>query len=192
MTFYGLVVQILLLAPPLHLAPEFITGYEPSGLSAKVQGREDSMSQCVRGGVEFRCQFKFEACEKRRLWLDNCRQVREVRSTLKYDPISETYRVSRDMLGDADPPETGQFESLNKAFTSVLEMEGIPLSFVTGDNSSLQQSDRLYVDTRAICYCREDFSQALAKVTNVLTLGLIQLRPFDSGWRRIAIGQGRK
>ena len=145
-----------------------------------VSGREEILEQCARSGIEVRYRYQIHACKKRSWWFDRCRDDAELVQSLQYDPISENIRVMTDRMGDSIAPEITHVATIEEAFDAISTIKGVPLASI--DSESKSSDDRDYVSVRLISDCKGEYSQVAKRISTILTLGLIKVGSFDSGW----------
>ena len=58
----------------------------------------------------------------------------------------------------------------------------LPLIFLARGDQDYLGSGASYVSIRVSSECRGDFNKTLARISSVLTLGLVRLSGFDTGW----------
>lgn len=139
-------------------------------LEIRLEGTTASEAECLTNGLTVAYRYEFKFCRKRLWWVDACGdEIIEIR-TLEYEPISESYFVSVDRLGDEEPPQ--QFMSLSREEAlhdvSHAELKSKPKS--------------TYVQARVRYTCKGDGSPVLDRISNILSLGLVSLGTYQSDW----------
>ncbi|RIL03893.1 MAG: hypothetical protein DCC75_12810 [Proteobacteria bacterium] len=158
-------------------------------LKVSVSNYDQAMQQCIKSGMELRNRFEMRWCKRRRFWLDNCADLRvEVRS-LKFDPISESYRVITDRIGDELEPSSVSLDTPEEALKRISIIEDLTLDFLSAGAQGRQQG-RSYVGMRLLTDCRGEYNETLARISYFLSLGAIKSAGYDSGWIDFELGQG--
>jgi Domain of unknown function (DUF4390) len=109
----ALLLVILLLKPEFDLG--WVTQGDTSRLRASLRGYNEELSSCISSGLSVRFRFEFELCRKRSFWFDDCKGNRVAVSSVEFDPISETYAITSDLLGDSEPPQVERVVDVPKA-----------------------------------------------------------------------------
>lgn len=166
----------------LHAVPQPVVNWATKDkLQIIAQGREELLDRCIERGIEVRYRFEMRFCESGYLWFDDCEdQFVEIRS-IHYDPLYETYRVNADRLDDINKPTSQTFTSREDAIRALTSLTPIALAElrrgVEPDNK-----DKEYVGVRVISECKGSIGSSLLDISNFLTLGLVKINRFDSGW----------
>ena len=184
-------MHALLLAGAIFAFPEpKVNWVSPQHDSVKVEvaGKDDFISQCLSSGLELRYRYEARVCKRRLLWADSCEEEKVEIRTLQYDHISEGFRLSIDWLGDKIPAKvihiTNQAEALN-AIANIAAIDFVDLGFKPED---FPLSSSPYMGIRVIADCKGDYNETIAKISSWLTLGLVDLATYDSGWVDFRIG----
>ncbi|MBN8550607.1 MAG: hypothetical protein J0M12_14925 [Deltaproteobacteria bacterium] len=158
------------------------SGGEHNAVRISADGRDEIINQCIRSGLEVRYRYEMRICRHRILWADYCGDERVVIRSLNFDPISESYRVVIDRLGDKEPAKVTTATSLEKALGTVTTLTSPPLSSLGFNSSDFPQNRSPFLGVRVIADCKGDYNETIAKISNFLTLGLVDVGSFDSGW----------
>ncbi len=182
-----LVMIPLLLAPP-ELRLKWASG-GAAGLNVAVVGHDSVLASCVKSGLEARYRFDFRMCRRRAGWFDGCEAQRSQVNALRYDPISETYRIISDRIGDREEPVIKQVESASEALSAISAIESLPLTFLKSTPLNASKA-RYYVALRVLSECRGEYNETMERISYFLTLGLVKTSGFDSGWIDFGLDQG--
>lgn len=167
MNIFPLLLPIFLAIPTISIKWK---DDKHQNLVVSLVGGNPAEEECLNNGLTVAYRYEFKFCRKRSWWLDACsEEIREVR-TLQYEPISESYFVSLDRLGDAEPEQ--QSMSLSKE-------EALKDLYVT-ELSTLPRST--YVQSRVRYTCKGDQNRVLDRISNIVSLGLVSLGAYQSDW----------
>jgi hypothetical protein len=172
-------ISLLIASPELDIK---MAGSTAPGFALQVHGQDDLLEKCMQGALELRYRFKVKICRKRTAWFDDCKSEKIISQSLRFDPISETYKVTSDEIGDREPPRSMTLTSREDA---VRELTGIPnlaFSSLKNDDPAFVMGERTYLRARVESECKGAFNETLANISTFLTLGLVKISGFDSGW----------
>lgn len=153
---------------------------------------------CVNSGLTVEFRFLLRLCERRRNWFDSCEAEQKQLHHIAYDPVTRSFQLSVDRLRDDQPQERLTFERLSPALDALVRIRELPLLFLSGDfPAGTTVSDEAqrkfiedhYIGVRTIATCQGEYSQTLARVSYLLTLGLVDLGGEDSGWHDVALSR---
>ncbi|MBN8550577.1 MAG: hypothetical protein J0M12_14775, partial [Deltaproteobacteria bacterium] len=65
---------------------------------------------------------------------------------------------------------------------TVTTLTSPPLSSLGFNSSDFPQNRSPFLGVRVIADCKGDYNETIAKISNFLTLGLVDVGSFDSGW----------
>lgn len=185
--FPSLVAAWLLGAPAIDL---HWTERSESAIQISVVGQDDFIERCARSGLEVRYRYRLMLCKARSYWFDGCQDARIIKASFRYDPISETYAVAIDQHRDADAPRTLTVTSLDQAFAAISNIAEVKLATL-GAEEQLDRS-RAYLALQLLGNCKSGYSETFARISNVLSLGLVGAGVYDSGWMHFSLdGQPR-
>lgn len=170
---------ILLLKPEFEL--HWVTQGDTSRLRASLRGYESELATCLSSGLSVRYRYEFELCRRRRFWFDDCEGNRTAISNVEFDPISETYAVSSDLLGDRDPPVVERVTDVPKALAIASNRSDIPLSWLSR-GKELGEVERQRFRGRVSAECRGEYSESMKRLSYILSFGLRKSSGYDSGW----------
>ncbi len=185
-------LKVIVLIAFSFLPPQLLVnwaGGKHDGVRILMSGSDEITDQCVRGGLEARFRFELRFCKKRSIWLDKCAEVRMAINSLQYDPISEIYSVTSDIIGDEDSPKVSRFNSVEEAIKQATVVEFISLDFLDPEGLRNSEDRRSYVKARILTECRGEYSETFLRLSYLLSLGLIRTSGFDSGWIGFGLDQ---
>jgi hypothetical protein len=104
-----LFLKIIAFFPLMFAFPDLRVNWSGGQLNAVrvvAEGKDEVMEQCVKSGLEVRYRYELRICKRRFLWADSCNDPKVEVHSLQYDPISESYRVMVDKIGDNEAAKT--------------------------------------------------------------------------------------
>lgn len=141
-----------------------------------------ALNRCVESGLEYRFRFIVRVCRRRTIWFNSCSDDLVRINSLRRDPVTESFILGRDTLGDKVDPDLSTYSSQDIAVSEARELLGSsPLELAQNDADVLTP-DRSYVSARVITDCKGDYNRTLAGLSNILTLGMAQVGRDDTGW----------
>jgi hypothetical protein len=171
---------LLILMPDFNL--KWLAQEQKGSFAASLNGYDSELNACVASGLSLRMKYEFRICKNRKLWFDDCGKIRVAFSSLEFDPISETYLITKDFLGDVELPYSERTEVLSRAITSVSHISKIDLDWIEENASAALQQSRTGLRGRVIVECRGDYSESVKRLSTFLSLGFIETSEFDSEW----------
>lgn len=155
----------------------------PGVVRIAFRGEDEFINRCAQSGLEVRYEFEIKLCRERGLWFDVCAEsLREIR-TFRYDPISESYLLRRDRLGDSLPPVTDAAPDRQRAFqfvqstTVTIDVMESPPGFSRGARGD-------YLAVRSHARCRSEQSGTFERLSSILSFGIVGPGILESGWVR--------
>lgn len=189
MFHYLFIVLPLVFAPP----EAFVRWASRSNYTVTISSAsyDKVMEQCLMSGLELRYTFQFQICRKRSLWFDSCEKEARRIHLLKYDPISESYRVSLDTWKDSELPSVTTYSNLQDAVDPFISVKDIPLQSLTSSaiDGLTAKKKRAYLGVRVVSDCKGEYSKTIAQISSVLSLGLVSLEHFDTGWMDFSLAE---
>lgn len=155
---------------------------ETKSVRVAVTGEDEVVKQCLRSGLKVRYRFELQLCRDRVAWFDRCVDEKTLLQQVEYDPISETYKVEIDQIGDGQIARTLQVRTIHAALRTVSSLRDLALITLGKDSEKIMQSKSAYLSVRVHSDCKGDYNETIARISNLLSLGLINLAGFDSGW----------
>lgn len=153
-----------------------------TSVTIRATGVEEEMRECLEASREAKLRFEVRLCRKRSSWLDACAEERTQHHSVSFDSITESYKVVTDRLGDDIDPVSVEVPSLKDAVEATITAEKLPLSFLARDEGDLVGHDRAYLQARTVFVCKGSVNRTVAHLSQVLTLGIVNVVESDSGW----------
>lgn len=178
-------LRIFALVQFLIAAPDIQVDFSDQGyreIDVRVVGKDDLLDKCLKSGLTLQYDFEVRLCRRRVVWFDGCPDERLEQHKLSYEPISGNFRLEIDRFGDEQEPVTQNFASRMEASEAFGRIFKLPLIFLARGDQDYLGSGASYVSIRVSSECRGDFNKTLARISSVLTLGLVRLSGFDTGW----------
>jgi hypothetical protein len=145
-------------------------------------GLTQSVIECLDSSRQSRVKIEVRVCRRNPAWFDSCRPNRSGLNTIEFDPITESYRVVSDLFGDnADPASIG-IPSRIEAVEVVLQTRAIPLEYLAQEDTTVVQEKGTYIQVRATTSCRGSVNRFFANVSQILTLGMLDVVESTTDW----------
>ena len=158
-----------------------------TSVTMRAVGVEGEMVECLEAGREAKLRFEMRLCRKRSNWLDACAEERTQHHAVSFDSITESYKVVSDRLGDEVDPVAVEIPSRTDAIIATSTAENIPLSFLARDEENLLSNDKAYLQARTVFACNGSVNRTVAHLSQILTLGIVNVVESDSGWVDFAV-----
>ena len=175
-------IPLVFVVPPVPDLAVRWDGPEHRTLSVAVDTHSDTLAKCLDSGIEVQYRFELQACRQREGWFNYCRDKRTVIQSVQYDPITTSYKVNRDRLGDEVPESEDNLEDRAEALSAVSKLSELPVEYLTLGDLDLAQSDKAYLSVRVLADCRSEYSDTLMHLGYFITLGLVRVAAYNSGW----------
>jgi len=153
----------------------------------RVHHDDPLVRQCIRSGLELRYNYQLQLCKKRAIWFDSCAEMKTIQKTAQFNPINGSYRMSSHVRGEEVPPEVRIVDEFDLALSELSKIARLPVSSLAGGRSDLKKSSRSYLSTRVLSECRGKYNRTLANLGYYLTLGLLKVDGFDTGWQHFSL-----
>ena len=174
-----MILRLLLLS--LLLAPGVNVNWSPGqSVTVQVQGLKDEIAACTQNGLEARLRFDVQVCSRRSLWLDHCSETHKARHGLLFDPITETYQLNFDRLYDQEGPRAISETSLDRAVEKLSVLREVAVSEL---DQQWEGRRRPYLHVRVRSDCKGEYNETIDRISSFVTLGLISMSGYDSGWQ---------
>jgi hypothetical protein len=108
--------------------------------------------------------------------------VRSEVHSVEYEPISEAYRVVTDRFNDEDDRLAVGVPTIRDALRAMTTMENLPLGFLARGDDTLIKERGAYVQVRTVFSCRGGVNRTVARLSQVLTLGIVNVVEETSDW----------
>lgn len=158
-----------------------------TSVSIRAVGVEEEISECLEAGREAKLRFEMRLCRKRSSWLDACAEERTEHHAVSFDSITESYKVVSDRLGDEVDPVAVEIPTRPDAISATVTAENLPLSFLARDEEGLLSHDQAYLQARTVFACKGSVNRTVAHLSQILTLGIINVVESDSGWTDFSV-----
>jgi hypothetical protein len=165
-------------------------GANKESLTLLTPVNSDEISQCIASGFQMRYQIELKLCGKVQGWFAECGGIRKEIRTIEFDDIAEGYRFFADSIGDGKEGTTRVYGEREHAIAALSTLENIALdSLMIPDSNGTIPNDMSVVNVRIISECNGGYNETLARMTYLLSLGLVSLHEADSGWVRFALNE---
>ena len=158
-----------------------------TSVSIRAVGVEEEIAECLESGREAKLRFEMRLCRKRRSWLDACAEERTEHHAVSFDSITESYKVVSDRLGDEVDPVAVEIPSRTDAIVATVTAENLPLAFLVRDEEDLLSHDKAYLQARTVLACKGSVNRTVVHLSQILTLGIINVVESDSGWMDFSV-----
>lgn len=178
-------IHALLLAGVIFAFPDPKVNWlnqQHDSVKIEVAGNDEFINQCLSSGLELRYRYEARLCKRRLLWADACNQEKIEIRTLQFDHISEGYRLSIDWLGDKIPAKVVHIAIQQEALIAIANIAAINFVDLGFNQADFPETSSPYMGIRVIADCKGDYNETIAKISSWLTLGLLDLATYDSGW----------
>jgi hypothetical protein len=65
---------------------------------------------------------------------------------------------------------------------AAITVQDVPLDFLARDEVAMIEHSRAYIQARAVFICKGSYNRTFAQLSQILTLGLVNVVESDSGW----------
>lgn len=182
-------ILAMIAALALH-APDVVLRWATQKLpvvDVEVRGEDPGREPCLSGGLELRYRFEVRLCSRRRGWFDNCGSARIFTRSLSFDPVKESYRLETDAWSDDRAPVITNVSTLTDAVKAIAVVPDVSLDGISGEGHDVKDVEGEYLDIRVVSECKGEYSQTLSRISSFLTLGLLQVSGFDTGWNEFSL-----
>ncbi len=182
-----LIVVVIAAASTQGLFNVFWTSNEKQAVTVYGAGLAQSVLECLDSSRQSRVRIDFRVCRRSPAWFDSCRPSRSGLNTIEFDPITESYRVVSDLLGDDSEPASIGIPSRAEAVEVVLQTKTIPLGYLAQEDTTVLQERGTYIQVRATTSCRGSVNRFFANVSQILTLGMINVVESTTDWNDFSL-----
>lgn len=148
-----------------------------------VTHHDEDMEECAQSGADVSYRFEIQVCTRRKGWFDRCSDSIVATRSLRLDPISETYTVASDILGDSRPSEKHAYATKAEALMDLSTVSAVPAQVRSNEQR------KQFVNVRLKFTCKGQSSALLDRLSSIITLGIIPTGTADTGWQEFFIGQ---
>lgn len=177
-------LNVVFLAPLIFGFPDLRVKWsspKEEGVSVAIMDPDTLLDNCVKSGFEMRYRYEVQLCRKRTFWFSECKDKRIVYNALDFDPISESYKLTRDLWHDGIAPDSVVLQASDEAAEKMSNIDSLPLSFLGDGDKEFTSQPKLFIVVRAYSECRGEYNKTVADVSKFLTFGLLKISGFDSG-----------
>jgi hypothetical protein len=153
-----------------------------TSVTLRATGSEEEVRTCLDASREAKLVFEMRLCRHRGSWLDACADIHTEKRSVSFDAISESFRVVSDRIGDGEDPVARGVPSKVDAIEAAITAEGVPLELLSRGRDEILNHARAYAQFRAIFSCKGSVNRTFARLSQIVTLGLVNVVESDSGW----------
>ncbi|MDZ4785888.1 MAG: hypothetical protein SGJ02_07410 [bacterium] len=176
------VLYIIFIAPLISLDWK---GNEKKEFIAKINLEKDACSkESLKEGFGAKYRFKIRVCQNRSNYGEYCGKIINEIRDLKFDPVTEKYKVAADRLEDEIEPRSVTFESKAEALNYLSKIDSISVSDLQGRSPRLrfEVSERFYLRARVSAECKGKVEKVFSWIPHLFTFGIVNRKDFDTGW----------
>ncbi len=140
-------------------------------------GDYSQVEECISTGFVFEQRFLMRTCDDSDSWIGDCKRTRRKVHRILMDPIRKEYTVITDLHGDIPGPVTNSFKNFTRALEYFKVARDIPLQLLQRD-----EYEKTDLSVRVVSSCKGEYSETLAQLSYLFTLGIIDLGGDDTGW----------
>ncbi len=160
----------------------FWTSTEKRAVGVYGEGLTQAVVECLESSRQSRVRVEFRVCRRDPAWFDSCRPTRSGLNSIEFDPITESYRVVSDLLGDDSESTSSGIPSRAEAVEVVLQTKLIPLEYLAQGDTTVLQERGSYIQVRATTACRGSVNSVFANISQILTLGMVNVVESTTDW----------
>lgn len=178
-------VKVILLAPLVLGFPDLRVKWsspKAEAIDVAVSQEDPMLETCVKSGFELRYRFEAQMCRRRTLWFSDCKDKRIEYHSLEFDPISESYKFTLDRWDDGVEADTVSLPATEDVASKMSSIESMPLEFLGENDTEFVTQPRTFITVKVSSECKGEYNRTLSQLSRLLTLGLIKISGFDSGW----------
>lgn len=151
------------------------------------EDRVGVVQECLNESHQARVRFELQLCRRRSGWFDYCEAPRAELHTAMFDPVTESYRVVSDRLGDELEPTAIGIPIRSESIRALVSIRKFPISFLLREEFDLPEHPGAYLRVRTVFKCREGGVRAFAHLSRFLTLGIINTVEDFSSWKEFSL-----
>lgn len=145
------------------------------------------MLKCAQEKFDIKYKFELQLCKRGRFYSARCGPERLENHSLRFDPITQAYKVTIDRLGDKLEPVSTTYDTLDAAMADVSRIDSLPLNYLWTKPDSGRTSS--WIKVRVVASCKEDSYRAFSWIPYLVTLGLVEPGVYSSGWQRFELSE---
>lgn len=168
------------------------SSWEKESVTIRAPGLEGAVVECLNSAMQAHVRFEAQLCRRRVGWIDRCEAARSELHTIKYDGITESYRVVSDRFGDSLDAMAVGIPARAEAIRAELSFENLSLRFLGREQEELIKHPAAYISARTIFRCKGGSNRTLAHLSQFLTLGLVNVVESTSEWFEFSLHPGKE
>ncbi len=187
-----IILLLILLLPAISYSdPKVLVNWSKKRSTKKIDinlfGNDELINQCLNSGFVHQYRYELELCRRRTAWFDSCEDVRKEIHQLEFDSVSDSYKFITDRLRDKKEPIELQLQEKEEALNAMRSVKKYPLKSL---NSKFPKPDisKYYLSVRVMADCKGDRSDITKGISKVLSLGLVRVQGFNTGWLDFNLG----
>lgn len=151
-------------------------------VTIRAEELEQDVKTCLDSARQAKVRFDMRLCHRNPAWFDSCTMTRSEIHAIEFDPISESFRVISDRYGDDNEPTAVGIPAVAEAIRSATALEEVPLEYLAGEEKRLVNDSAAYLQVRTSFSCRGAVNRTVARLSQVLTLGLVNVVESTTPW----------
>jgi hypothetical protein len=181
------VLVVIAAASSQGLFNVFWSTKETKAVTVNGSGLSQAVVECLDSSRQLRIKMEFRVCRRNPAWFDSCRPSRSGLNSIEFDPITESYRVESDLHDDDVEPTSIGIPSRDEAIKSVLHARAVPLEYLAQGDTTVLQEAGSYIQVRATLACKGTVNRFFANVSQILTLGMINVVETTTDWNDFSL-----
>ncbi len=154
---------------------------ENQSINVHLEGSDKLLDSCTESGLEYIYTYRLQVCKRRPIWLDVCQDSQSFERRIKFDPISRNYEVRERV--NLDPNiAIRNYSSKTSALKNLRLLKHLELSDLAAEQPEITTSKRAYLSIRVSSECQGEYNSTVASISRLVTLGLVRMSGFDTGW----------
>lgn len=149
-------------------------------VAIQVSGGDQYLSSCLERGREAKVVYEVELCKRKPNWFDSCELKTTETHILQGDPLTGSYRLTSDRIGDKLPAVSSEIGDGEIALTRLQQVDRLPLTFF--ERKSGEKTIESYLSVRVRLRCPSKLVRVMSNLSSLLTLGLVDFDEEESGW----------
>lgn len=133
---------------------------------------------------EIKYRFLVEGCQPGVILGPRCGSTIVEVHKVRFDPITESYKVTTDRHDDDFEPRSVTFNTAEEAVEFASKIESITSETVRARSQRVRFKDNpdVFLRARVIAECKSSFERKVSWLPYLLTFGIIERSNYDSGW----------
>jgi hypothetical protein len=153
------------------------------------EASEPCKDELVKGSREVQYRFMIQGCDSSPLLGRDCgRVIREIHH-IRFDPITESYKVMTDRLGDDFEPRSVTFKTIDEALGFAQRIDSVTFETIRARSPGIkfEGNAKAFIRAKVIAECKDSLGEVLSWIPHIITLGIIDRTDYDSGWYNFSI-----